>query len=84
MLIIGEILIVSDSEVFKAWKEACANKRSSKLAEFFTEDFRFVSRQRDISKQETLDWTDEGAMALFGEAMAKISPDEKKKKGSKK
>ena len=56
--------MVSVAEVFKTWQEACANKDSSKLAEFFTEDFRFVSRQRDISKQETLDWTDEGAMAL--------------------
>ena len=60
----GGILRVSVAEVFKTWQEACANKDSSKLAEFFTEDFRFVSRQRDISKQETLDWTDEGAMAL--------------------
>lgn len=64
MLIIGEILIVSDSEVFKAWKEACANKSSSKLAEFFTEDFRFLSRVRDIGKQETLDWASAGDMAL--------------------
>ena len=56
--------MVSVSEVFKAWQEACANKDSSKLAEFFTEDFRFVSRLRDIDKQETLDWTAEGAMAL--------------------
>ena len=56
--------MVAVSEVFRVWQEACANKDSSKLAEFFTEDFRFVSRQRDISKQETLDWTDEGAMAL--------------------
>ena len=64
MLIIREILIVSDSEVFKAWKEACANKGSSKLVEFFTEDFRFLSRVRDIGKQETLDWASAGDMAL--------------------
>ena len=49
--------MVSVAEVFKTWQEGFANKDSSKLAEFFTEDFRFVSRQRDISKQETLDWT---------------------------
>ena len=56
--------MVSVSEVFKAWQEACANKDSSKLAEFFTEDFRFVSRLRDLGKQETLDWTSAGDMAL--------------------
>ncbi len=49
--------MVSISEVFKAWNEGFANKDSSKLAEFFTDDFRFVSRVRDVSKQETLDWT---------------------------
>ena len=64
MLIIGEILIVSDSEVLKAWKEACANKGSSKLAEFFTEDFRFLSRVPDIGKQETLDWASAGDLTL--------------------
>jgi hypothetical protein len=30
------------------------------LAEFLTDDFRFVTRLRDIGKQETLDWTDAG------------------------
>jgi len=49
--------MVSVSEVFKAWNEGFANKDSSKLAEFFTDDFRFVSRVRDMGKQETLDWT---------------------------
>ena len=47
--------MVSVSEVFKAWNEGFANKDSSKLAEFFTDDFRFVSRVRDMGKQETLD-----------------------------
>ena len=56
--------MASVTELINTWKEALANQDSSRLAEFFTEDFRFVSRQRDISKQETLDWTDEGAMAL--------------------
>ena len=56
--------MVSVSEVVKTWQEGFANKDSSKLAEYFTEDFRFVSRQRDMSKQETLDWTATGEMAI--------------------
>ena len=52
--------MVSVSEVFKAWNEGFANKDSSGLAEFFTDDFRFVSETRDWGKQETLDWTAEG------------------------
>jgi len=52
--------MVSASEVFKAWNEGFANKDSSGLAEFFTDDFRFVSETRDWGKQETLDWTAEG------------------------
>ena len=52
--------MVSVSEVFKTWNEGFANKDSSKLAEFFTDDFRFVSETRDWGKQETLDWTAEG------------------------
>jgi len=56
--------MVSVSEVFKAWNEGFANKDSSKLGEFFTDDFRFVSNIRDIGKQETLDWTSTGEMAI--------------------
>ena len=56
--------MVAVSEVFKAWQESFANKDSSKLAEYFTEDFRFVSRQRDMSKQETLDWTAGGSQVI--------------------
>ncbi len=52
--------MVSVSEVVKTWQEGFANKDSSKLGEFFTDDFRFVSNVRDIGKQETLDWTDAG------------------------
>ena len=51
----------SVTEAWKAWQEGLANKDSSKLGEFFTDDFRFVSNIRDIGKQETLDWTDAGA-----------------------
>ena len=53
--------MVSVSEVVKIWQEGFAHKHSSKLGEFFTDDFRFVSNIRDIGKQETLDWTDAGA-----------------------
>ena len=52
------------SEVYKVWQEGFANKDSSKIGEFFTDDFRFVSNIRDIGKQETLDWTSSGEMAI--------------------
>ena len=56
--------MVSVSEVVKTWQEGFANKDSSKLGEFFTDDFRFKSNIRDIGKQETLDWTSTGEMAI--------------------
>ena len=56
--------MVSVSEVFKAWNEGFANKDSSGLAEVLTDDFRFVSETRDWGKQETLDWTATGEMAI--------------------
>ena len=56
--------MVSVSEVWKTWQEAFANKDSTKIGEFFTDDFRFVSNIRDIGKQETLDWTSSGEMAI--------------------
>ena len=56
--------MVSVSEVVKTWQEGFANKDSSKLGEFFADDFRFVSNVRDIGKQETLDWTATGEMAI--------------------
>ena len=56
--------MVSVTEVVKTWQEGFANKDSSKLGEFFTDDFRFVSNIRDIGKQETLDWTSTGEMAI--------------------
>ena len=56
--------MVSVSEVVKTWQEGFTNKDSSKLGEFFTDDFRFVSNVRDIGKQETLDWTSSGEMAI--------------------
>ena len=56
--------MVSVSEVYKVWQEGFANKDSSKIGEFFTDDFRFVSNILDIGKQETLDWTSSGEMAI--------------------
>ena len=56
--------MVSVSEVYKVWQEGFANKDSSKIGEFFTDDFRFGSNIRDIGKQETLDWTSSGEMAI--------------------
>ena len=50
--------------MYKVWQEGFANKDSSKIGEFFTDDFRFVSNIRDIGKQETLDWTSSGEMAI--------------------
>ena len=52
--------MVSVSEVFKVWQEAFADKDSTKLGEFFTDDFQFVSASGTRNKQETLDWTAAG------------------------
>ena len=56
--------MVSVSEVYKVWQEGFANKDSSQIGEFLTDDFRFRSNIRDIGKQETLDWTSSGEMAI--------------------
>ena len=50
----------SVTEAWKAWQEGVTNKDSSKLGEFFTDDFVFVSASGNRSKQETLDWTAAG------------------------
>ena len=49
--------MTSVTELVNAWKEALANKDSSRLAEFFTEDFKFLGATtgRNNTKQETLD-----------------------------
>ena len=52
--------MASVTELFNAWKEGFEKKDSSQLAELLTDDFRFVSTRRDISKQEALDWTAAG------------------------
>ena len=49
------------SEVFKAWQEGFVNKDSSRLAEFFTDDFQFIRPAGGArTRQETLDWTAAG------------------------
>ena len=52
--------MVSVSELWKTWQEGFANKDSSKLAEFLTDDFQFVSARGIMDKQGTLDWTAAG------------------------
>ena len=53
--------MVSVSEVFKVWQEAFANKDSSKLAEFFTDDFQLVFAPDVIrNRQEALEWIGAG------------------------
>ena len=50
----------SVTEAWKAWQEGFVNKDSSRLAEFFTDDFQFVRTGGARNKQETLDWTAQG------------------------
>ena len=59
--------MVEVSEVFKAWKEGLANKDSSKIGEFFADDFVFIRPTGSVdlrggtrTRQETLDWTAAG------------------------
>ena len=52
--------MVSVTELWQTWQEGFANKDSSKLAEFLTDDFQFVSARRTMDKQEALDWTAAG------------------------
>ena len=52
--------MASVTDLFKVWKEGFETGDSSQLAEFLTDDFRFVSTRRDIGKQEALDWTAAG------------------------
>ena len=47
----------SVTEAWKAWQEGFVNKDSSRLAEFFTDDFQFVRTGGARNKQETSDWT---------------------------
>jgi len=54
----------SVTEAWKAWQEGLANKDSSKIGEFFTDDFQFIRPAGSFdlpggtrTRQETLDWT---------------------------
>ena len=53
----------SVTEAWEAWQEGLANKDSSKLGEFFTDDFQFFSASGASNKQKTLDWTAAGGNA---------------------
>ena len=49
------------TEAYKAWQGGFVNKDSSRLAEFFTDDFQFGGGTiGTMNKQETLDWTAAG------------------------
>jgi len=51
----------SVTEAWKAWREGFVNKDSSRLAEFFTDDFRFIRPAGGArTRQEALDWTAAG------------------------
>ena len=52
--------MVSVSELWQTWQEGFANKDSSKLAEFLTDDFEMVVPSGTRSRQQTLDWTAAG------------------------
>ena len=53
--------MVSVSELWKTWQEGFANKDSSKLAEFLTDDFQFIRPAGGVrTRQDTLDWTAAG------------------------
>ena len=50
----------SVTELWQTWQEGFANKDSSKLAEFLTDDFEMVVPSGTRSRQQTLDWTAAG------------------------
>ena len=52
--------MVAVSELWKTWQAGFANKDSSKLAEFLTDDFEMVGASGTRSRQQTLDWTAAG------------------------
>ena len=52
--------MASGTELWEAWNDGFAKKDSSRLAELLTDDFRYVSPTRNLSRQEALDWTADG------------------------
>ena len=61
--------MASGTVLWETWNEDFAKKDSSRLAELLTDDFRFVSVTRDISKQEVLDWTAEGGFQTLMDSL---------------
>ena len=61
--------MASGTELWETWNEGFTKKDSSRLAELLTNDFRFVSVTRDISKQEVLDWTAEGGFQTLMDSL---------------
>ena len=56
--------MVSVTELWKTWQEGFANKDSSRLAEFLTDDFEMTRTAGGArSRQQTLDWTAAGGNA---------------------
>ena len=46
--------MVAVTEAWKAWQEGLANKDSSKIGEFFTDDFQFIRPAGSSTYQEEL------------------------------
>jgi len=61
--------MASGTELWEAWNEGFAKKDSSRLAELLTDDFRFVSATRNLSRQEALDWTAEGGFQTLMDSL---------------
>ena len=52
--------MVAVSELWQTWQQGFANKDSSKLAEFLTDDFEMVVPSGTRNRQQALDWTAAG------------------------
>ena len=61
--------MASGTELWEAWNEGFAKKDSSRLAELLTDDFRYVSPTRNLSRQEALDWTADGGFQTLMDSL---------------
>ena len=61
--------MVSGTKLREAWNEGFTKKDSSRLAELLTDDFRFVSATRNLSRQEALDWTADGGFQTLMDSL---------------
>ena len=61
--------MASGTELWEAWNEGFAKKDSSKIAELLTDDFRYVSPTRNLSRQEALDWTADGGFQTLMDSL---------------